>query len=136
MIWISKAIFWIVAAFYAYGALVHVMNMAGMSGFNWAQAPLKWQVLDVVYLILDVIVALGLVLAWRIGLVAFFAAAISQIVLYTVLRSWIVDVPEAFARTPEEIGYLDGLVVFHVATIILIIAAIWIGNAASASPTT
>lgn len=133
MIWVSKAIFWIVAAFYAFGAAVHVMNMLGMSGYHWAEAPFKWQALDVVYLILDVIVAIGLVLAWRIGLVAFFAAAISQIVLYTLLRSWILDVPEAFARSQEEIGSLNGLVAFHAVTIILIIVAIWIGNTAADS---
>jgi hypothetical protein len=122
---ISTLIFWIIAAFYAYGALVHVMNMLGLSGFDWLSAPLKWQVLDVVYLVLDVIVALGLVLAWRLGLIAFFTAALSQIVLYTGLRSWIIDVPAEFQRSPEEIAYLDYLVGFHVVTIILVSLALW-----------
>ncbi len=90
---ISKLIFWIIAAFYAYGALVHTVNMLGLSGFDWQNAPSKWQMLDVVYLVLDVIVAIGFVLAWRLGLVAFCAAALSQIVLYTLLRPWITDVP-------------------------------------------
>ena len=40
--WIIRIIPWIVAAFYAYGALVHVLNMAGMTGFDWLEAPLKW----------------------------------------------------------------------------------------------
>lgn len=122
---VSKIIFSIVAAFYAYGALVHIMNMLGLSGFDWLDAPPKWQILDVVYLILDVIVAVGLVLAWRLGFVAFFAAAVSQIVLYTVLRSWIIDVPAEFQRSPEEIAYLDYLVGFHVVTIILVGVALW-----------
>ena len=56
MAWISKAIFWIVAAFYAFGALVHVMNILGLSGYSWLRAPLKWQVLDVTYLLLDILV--------------------------------------------------------------------------------
>ena len=81
---IAKVILWGVAGFYAYGAVVHVMNMAGLNGFDWLRAPLKWQVLDVVYLILDVLVAVGLVLGWRAGYLAFFVAALSQIVLYTV----------------------------------------------------
>ena len=121
-----KGVLWTVAAFYAYGALVHVLNMSGLSGFDWAAAPLKWQVLDVVYLVLDVIVVVGLVMGWRAGIVAFFAAAASQIVLYTVFRDWIVDVPEAFARTPEEIAYLDGLVIFHLVTLIIVTLALWL----------
>ena len=68
---ISKLIFWIIAAFYAYGALVHTVNMLGLSGFDWQNAPSKCQMFDVVYLVLDVIVAIGFVLAWRLGLVAF-----------------------------------------------------------------
>ncbi|MGI9424108.1 MAG: hypothetical protein ACR2PA_13020 [Hyphomicrobiaceae bacterium] len=130
---IAKAILWVVAAFYAYGAVVHVLNMAGVSGFDWARAPLKWQVLDVVYLILDVTVAIGLVLGWRTGYFAFFAAAVSQILLYTVFRAWIIDVPKEFARSPEEISYLDGLVVFHVITISLVVLAIWLQRSSLAT---
>ena len=123
---IANIILWLIAAFYAYGAAVHLMNMAGMSGFDWRRAPLKWQVLDVVYLILDVIVAAGLVLGWRAGYVAFFLAATSQILLYTVFRGWITDVPEAFARSPEELRYLSGLVLFHVVTLALMGVAVWL----------
>lgn len=123
---IAKGIFWLIAAFYAYGAAVHVMNMLGMSGFDWARAPLKWQILDIVYLVLDVIVAVGLVVGWRIGYVAFFAAAISQVALYTAFRSWIVDVPEEFARTPEQVQHLDDLVIFHLVTAALVVLAIWL----------
>ena len=81
----------IITAFYAYGALVHVLNMAGMSGFVWREAPLKWQLLDVVYLALDLIVCAGLVRRWRSAIVAFYVASASQIVLYTLLRDWIMD---------------------------------------------
>ena len=48
----------------------------------------------------------------------------SQILLYTVFRAWIVDVPEAFARTPEEIAYLDSLVAFHGVTLVLVSLAL------------
>jgi hypothetical protein len=47
---VCKLVLWVIAAFYAYGALVHLMNMAGFSGFDWRTAPLKWQVLDIAYL--------------------------------------------------------------------------------------
>lgn len=112
--------FAIIALFYAYGALVHVMNMAGLMGFRWLDAPTKWQVLDLVYLVLDFIVAIGLVRRWQIAFAAFYVAAISQIVLYTLLRSWIIDVPPAFARSAEDIAYLDMLVGFHLLTVLIV----------------
>ena len=130
---IAKVIVWVIAAFYAYGALVHVKNMAGLSGFRWLDAPLKWQALDIVYLVLDVVVVAGFLLGWRAGYIAFFAAAISQIVLYTLFRAWILDVPEAFSRPPEEVKYLDMLVIFHVATIALVVLAIWLQRSSASS---
>ena len=131
---VAKIILWVVAAFYAYGAVVHILNMAGFAGFDWLRAPLKWQVLDVVYLILDVAVVVGLVLGWRLGYFAFFTAAVSQILLYTVFRAWIIDVPAEFARPPEEVRYLDSFVVFHIVTIALVGVAIWLQR--SSLPTT
>lgn len=130
---IAKIIIWIVAAFYGYGALVHILNMAGKSGFNWLEAPLKWQALDIVYLVLDLTVVFGFILGWRVGYVAFFVAVISQIVLYTVFRTWILDVPEKFYRAPEEVKYLDTLVIFHVVTIILVVLAIWLKRSSASA---
>ena len=132
--WIAKLILWVIAAFYAYGALVHVLNILGMTGFEWLGAPLKWQVLDLVYLVLDVTVAIGLPAGSRVGYLALFVAATSQIVLYTAFRDWIIDVPEEFARSPEEIAYLDGLVVFHIVTLLSVCLAIWL-NRNAARPT-
>lgn len=73
---------------------------------------------------LDGVVAAGLVLGRRIGVACFFLAALSQIALYTVLRDWILDVPPAFARSPDDLRYLDGLVIFHVVSMILISLAL------------
>ena len=126
MLTVSKLILWGVALFYAYGAIVHLMNIAGFSGFDWLRAPLKWQILDIVYLVLDIIVAAGLLLGWRSGLFAFYIAAISQIILYTAFRQWILDVPQEFVRSPQEISYLGGLVVFHVITLVLVSFALWV----------
>lgn len=99
-----KAIFWIVAAFYAYGALVHI--------------------LDIVYLVLDVVVVVGLLRGSWIGVGAFFLAATSQIALYTVFRGWVLDVPAAFQRSSEDLAYLNGLVGFHTLTCIAVTAAV------------
>ena len=59
---LSAAILVVVTVCYAYGALMHVFNILGLAGFDWLAAPLKWQVLDVVYLALNLVVCVGL---WR-----------------------------------------------------------------------
>ncbi len=120
----ASIIIWIVALFYAYGALVHVMNMLSMTGFDWSSAPLKWQILDIAYLVIDVVVVGGFLLRWKAGAIAFYLAALSQIVLYTFLRSWIIDVPIEFAVSDEQQSYLNGLVVFHCVTLILVTFAL------------
>ena len=121
----ASIVIWVVAAFYAYGALVHALNMLSLSGFDWRSAPLKWQALDVVYLIIDVLVVVGLILSWRLGFVAFFVAALSQILLYTVFREWILDVPAEFAVSDDQRGYLTSLVIFHAVTLVLVSSALW-----------
>ena len=121
----TSIVIWVVAAFYLYGATVHVLNMLSLSGFDWRKAPTKWQVLDVLYLILDLVVVVGLILNWKVGFIAFYTAAISQIVLYTILRAWIIDVPEEFAVSDEQRGYLRGLVIFHCVTIVMISLTLW-----------
>ena len=118
------AVFWIVALCYGYGALVHILNILGMGGFDWMDAPTKWQVLDVAYLILDAIVFVGFFVRAKVSIVAFYVAALSQIFLYTVLRPWVVDVPDAFQVTPEQNQYLTTLVIFHVFTLVLVTGAI------------
>lgn len=123
----------LISAFYAYGALVHILNMVGLRGFDWLSAPLKWQVLDVVYLALDVVVALGLWQRWRASIIAFYVAAFSQIALYTIGRSWIMDVPEPFEQGPEAMTYLNGLVVFHVLSLALVTFALKARNATTAA---
>lgn len=98
--------------------------MLSMTGLEWRSAPVKWQALDVLYLIIDVVVVVGLPLSWKAGYVAFYLAALSQIVLYTAFRGWIVDVPPEFAVSDEQRSYLTGLVVFHRVTLMLVTAAL------------
>ena len=123
MAWISKAIFWIVAAFYAFGALVHVMNILGLSGYSWPRTAQMAGIGRHLFAARH----FGGGFAWRIG----FIAAVSQIFLYTVLRSWITDVPDEFARPPEEVSSLSGLVIFHIVTIALIVVALWLRPSAN-----
>ena len=125
MSYVPTAIFWGVALAYLNGAAVHAANMLGFSGYAWREAPFKWQLLDVFYLTLDITVVIGFVLGWRIGLIAFFTAAATQLLLYTVFRNWILDVPERFL-SPEMASSLNGLLIFHVVTVGLVLFAIWL----------
>ena len=113
------------AAFYGYGAAVHVANMLGLTGFDWKLAPVKWQVLVGLYLVLDIAMVAGL-LAGRIWAVpALVLAASSQILLYTVFRAWVLDVPAEFAVAPSDVAYLNGLVVFHTTCLAAVNAVFW-----------
>jgi len=109
---------------YLYGAAVHCMNMLDLTGFDWSGAPARWQLLDVVYLSLDVAVVGFLVKGRATGTGLLAAAAASQIVLYTLLREWVLDVPAAYSVDPAAEGYLDFLIVFHVVTLASILAAV------------
>ena len=116
----TTIILWAVALFYAWGAGVHGMNILSLNGFDWTAAPLKWQVLDLVYLAANLVVAVGLGCRWKISVLTFYLAAYSQMVLYTTGRSWILDVPEAFGPHGATVDYLDQLVVFHLVTLLLV----------------
>ncbi|CDO58462.1 hypothetical protein BN1012_Phect248 [Candidatus Phaeomarinobacter ectocarpi] len=107
-----------IAAFYAYGAAVHVANMASLTGFDWLAAPRLWQALDVVYLVLDVAVVVGLLLRHASGLYAFIVAATSQIILYTVFRDDVAMLGTSHALEPEQMAYLSTLVMFHIVTLV------------------
>lgn len=127
----STAILIVVTAFYAYGALMHVFNMLGLAGYDWLTAPVKWQVLDVVYLAIDLMVCAGLFRRFRPSVYAFYGAALTQIGLYTVLRPWITDVPEAFALSSEQVSDLSFLVAFHAICLLLVSTALVAGQSPS-----
>lgn len=116
---------WLVAAFYAYGAAVHVMNMASLTGFDWGRAPRLWQVLDLAYLALDAAVVIGIVLRRAFGVVAFLAAAVSQIVLYTAFRDAVAMAGTPHALGPDQLAYLSLLVAFHAATLAVFAVLAW-----------
>ena len=48
----------------------HILNNMVFSGFALVTVPLKWQILDIVYLTLDVVVLVGLHVATLILVVA------------------------------------------------------------------
>ncbi|MCR9257507.1 MAG: hypothetical protein NXI16_15570 [Alphaproteobacteria bacterium] len=120
MLKIAVGVLWIVAGFYAYGAYVHATNMLGWNGFDWSKAPLKWQILDGVYLVLNVAVVAGLARRKRFGIYAFYLATVSQILLYTVFKLWILDVPPPFTPSLEQVALLEVLVTFHICALLVV----------------
>ena len=52
-------------------------------------------------MVLDLVVAVRFFARWNMSYVAFYHTATSQIILYTVFRAWILDVPEAFEISIE-----------------------------------
>lgn len=123
----SRTIVLVIAVFYGYGGLVHVANMAGLSGYDWLDAPSKWQVLDLIYLSLDFVVCVGLLRGWRIAAPAFFIANLSQIALYTLGASWVMNVPAEFLPSGHEMS-LGSLVGFHLFTLVLMGVALRSGQ--------
>lgn len=93
----------LVALILGYGAIVHISNMAGLSGTPWLATPLLWRVMDVTLLIFDLVTAVSLWIgvAWSAWLL-FGGMILLQFIPYTVLRSH-------FILQPEDAQTLNGL---------------------------
>jgi len=104
----------LLAAIYAFACLRHIANMLGFGELPWAEAPLAWQISDIGYAILDAIAAIGLFLQRPWGIAAFLLAAVSEILLFTLVPDW-------FVMRPEHLTLLRGFVVYHIIAI-----AIWL----------
>ncbi len=72
----------LVAVLFGFGAAVHVANILGLSGYQWASAPMSWRIFDIVFLALDLSVVAAVMLrsGWSIPLVLVTCGL--QIVLY------------------------------------------------------
>ncbi|MDJ0615866.1 MAG: hypothetical protein QNJ63_03795 [Calothrix sp. MO_192.B10] len=92
----------VLACVFAYGAIVHAGNMAGLGGKPWLETPSLWRIADIVYLILDIAAVIGLWQrkVWGIGL--FLLAFSSQFVLYTIFIDY-------FASNSQEKQTIYGL---------------------------
>lgn len=86
-----------------YGAIVHMGNLAGLTGTPWLSTPLLWRGMDVVLLIFDLTAAIALWQGrgWSVWLV-FGGITLLQFVPYTLLRSH-------FILKPEDAQTLNGL---------------------------
>jgi len=100
----------ILAVFYLYGALVHIADLLSLGhhlgqthGLAFSEMSRAWQIATTGFAVVDLIAAAGLWLRAWWGVMAFLAAAVAQIVMYTF-----------YAAT---FGNHQGLVGFHLATI-------------------
>lgn len=88
-------------------------------------APLKWQLLANGFLLVDLPLAAASIAGRKIGLTAVYRAATCQIILYTMLRDRIIDVPREFAASDEQRGHFTSPVIFQRATLVLVTFAAW-----------
>lgn len=94
----------VLAVILVYGGIVHVGNMLGINGIPWSESQFHLRVMDVVLLVFNVVVALGLWLRRPWAVVAFGLGIISlQVIPYTFFRSY-------FIQRPEDVTTLVGLV--------------------------
>jgi hypothetical protein len=100
----------VLATVYAFAAILHIGSVVGLGRVPFEDAPLSWQVSDIFYGVLDTIVAIGLFKMRPWGVIAFFIAAISEILLFTL-------VPEWFVVEPGQLTMLRGCVVYHLVAI-------------------
>ena len=99
----------VIAIAYTIGGVTHIANLIGHGPPTPASKRIVFRSLDVVYVLLDATVVVGMVMGTAWGYATFFAAAGSQLVLY-------VGFPGYFASTDVERSQLRGLVRFHIAT--------------------
>ncbi len=103
-----------------HGAVVHIGNMAGLTGTPWMATPLLWRAMDVVLLLFNVTAAIALWrgLAWSIWLV-FGGIILLQFVPYTLLRSH-------FVVKPEDVQTLNGLLCAEAVLLAVFALLLWL----------
>lgn len=78
-----------------YGAAVHIGNIAGWTGTPWLSTPLLWRGLDIVLLLFNGAIALGLWRGTRWATWGLFGGMLLlQFMPYTLLRSRFISQPE------------------------------------------
>ncbi len=121
--WITSIFGWLIALVLANGAIVHLLNILGKGKQPWNEFPMLWRVMDVVLLVFNIVVIVGLTmrLPWSI-VVLFIGIIVLQIIPYTVFRSH-------FVTQPEDHATLNGLIGTEV-LLLLVYASLlaWQGN--------
>jgi hypothetical protein len=96
----------ILSIIYAFAAVLHIGSILGFGRTPFDEAPLSWQLSDIFYSVIDTIAAVGLYQQKFWGIAAFFVAAISEILLFSLVPDW-------FVVEPEQLTMLRGFIVYH-----------------------
>ncbi|MDX1468675.1 MAG: hypothetical protein R3258_04990 [Acidimicrobiia bacterium] len=107
-----------VAVFYAYGALVHAANLVGLGPPVPGDRVAVFTVLDVIFLVVDSAIVIGLWTGRNWGLVLFFLAAGSQMVMYVGFDGY-------FAFDEASRNSITQLIVFHLVSATVMFSLLW-----------
>ena len=109
----------LVAIVLLYGAMVHIGNIAGLTGTPWLSTPLLWRCMDIALLLFDIAAAISLWrgLFWSVWFV-FGEIILLQFVPYTLLRSH-------FILKPEDAQTLNGLLGTEAILLAIFLILLW-----------
>lgn len=103
-----------------YGALVHLGNILGFAAQPWSEMPIHWQLMDIILLLFNLLVSIGLWFRRVEGVIAFILGIISlQIIPYTIFRQY-------FIQTPEDVITLNSLMTIELILITIFVVLIMI----------
>lgn len=90
----TTACVWLLACLLLFVSHVHIANLLGWNGRPWVDFPFLWKVMDVLLLVFEVVVAIGLIYRKTMAVLAFFAGILLlQVIPFTVFRSHFVTKP-------------------------------------------
>jgi hypothetical protein len=112
---IMKIFLRILSIIYAFAAALHIGSILGFGRMPFEEAPLSWQLSDFFYGIVDTIAAIGLFRQKSWGIAAFLVAAISEILLFSLVPHW-------FVIEPSQLTMLRGFIVYHVIALLIYFA--------------
>ena len=103
-----------------YGATVHIGNILGIGGTNWLDTPLLWRIMDLMLLVFDLVVAIGLWRGYALSVWFLFAGiGLLQILPYTLWRSY-------FILQPEDAEVINGLLGTEILLLSLFVLLLWL----------
>ncbi len=101
-----------------YGGLVHIVNITCLGVTPWNETPTHWRVMDILLLIFDLVVSVGLWLKKTEAIIAFFVGIIVfQIIPYTLFRQY-------FITVPEDVKTLNGLLLTELVLMIILLVLV------------
>ncbi|MEM1367630.1 MAG: hypothetical protein AAGG02_06325 [Cyanobacteria bacterium P01_H01_bin.15] len=108
-----------IASFLIYGGMVHLGNIAGLTGTPWLETPLLWRALDLVLLFFNLLTAWGL---WRLVPWSVISLVLGLLTLqwipYTLFR-------EYFVASSADIATLNSLIITEMVLVGILLGLLW-----------